>query len=129
MSCASSTTDGGLPEFEGATYASIRTGGGLGVSFRFAPAAAPARGVNAVEMHVVDAWGSNRDGLATGVIPWMPAMNHGAAVTPSVTALGDGRYRADNLDLFMPGRWQLRLTLTDVATNTQDSGTLEFQVP
>jgi hypothetical protein len=37
----------------------------------------------------------------------MPAHGHGMNYRPSITALGDGRFRADGLLLHMPGQWQL----------------------
>ena len=36
----------------------------------------------------------------------MPEHKHGMNYRPSVTALGDGRFRADGLLLHMPGTWE-----------------------
>ncbi len=54
------------------------------------------------------------DGLALSIVPWMPAMGHGTAITPVVTALGEGAYQIDDLDLFMAGSWELRTTIASL---------------
>ena len=41
----------------------------------------------------------------------MPAHRHGMNYKATVTALGDGRYRADGLMLHMAGRWRLLFDL------------------
>jgi hypothetical protein len=51
------------------------------------------------------------DGLALSIVPWMPAMGHGTAITPTITELGDGVYQIDDVDLFMAGSWELRTTM------------------
>ena len=53
-------------------------------------------------------------------------MGHGASVTPTVTALGDGRYQIDDVDFFMPGEWTLR---TAIAGGSTDNVTPDFQIP
>lgn len=42
---------------------------------------------------------------------WMPEHRHGMNYRPSVTALGDGRYRAEGLLFHMPGRWEFLFEL------------------
>ena len=39
----------------------------------------------------------------------MPDHQHGMNYAPTVTDLGDGRYRFDGLVFHMPGTWELRL--------------------
>lgn len=39
----------------------------------------------------------------------MPEHRHGMNYRPSVTRLGDGRWRVEGLMFHMPGRWELRL--------------------
>ena len=41
----------------------------------------------------------------------MPEHNHGMNYRPTVTALGDGRFRVEGLLLHMPGHWQLRFEI------------------
>ncbi|HTR51856.1 MAG TPA: FixH family protein [Kofleriaceae bacterium] len=56
--------------------------------------------------------GSPVDGLTMTIVPWMPAMGHGTPIIPMITPLGGGAYQLDDVDLFMPGLWQLRTTTT-----------------
>ncbi len=82
------------------------------------------RGVNAVELTVQDAASSQPvDGLTMTVTPWMPTMGHGTSVVPTVTALGSGRYVATDVDLFMPGTWDLH-----AATQGQTADTTVLSV-
>jgi hypothetical protein len=111
---------GGAPATEPSTtsafpldaYAALATGGGAyRVELRTSPNQPPQRGELQIELRVRDSGGAPVDGLAVDVEPWMPAMGHGTSVMPSVLAEGDGTYRADHVALFMPGTWQLRVTL------------------
>ncbi|WP_434386975.1 FixH family protein [Melittangium boletus] len=56
-------------------------------------------------------------GLQLSVEPWMPAMGHGINDTPQVSAAGPGQFQVVDLDLFMPGVWELRLRLSGAATD------------
>ena len=38
---------------------------------------------------------------------WMPEHKHGMNYRPTVTATGEGRYRAEGLMLHMAGKWEL----------------------
>jgi hypothetical protein len=70
----------------------------------------PVRGNHTVQL-VVTAAGTPADDLALTIVPWMPAMGHGTSVRPTVTPLGGGAYQLDDVDLFMPGLWELRTTI------------------
>jgi hypothetical protein len=86
--------------------------GALSVQVRTSPQP-PARGTIGVELTVTNvADGSPLDGLTLGVVPWMPAHNHGTSVAPTVTAEGQGKYLLADVDLFMPGHWELRTTFS-----------------
>jgi len=50
-------------------------------------------------------------GLSLDVIPWMPAMGHGAPYDGDSIEVGDGRYRLEGISLFMAGVWELRVAL------------------
>jgi len=52
---------------------------------------------------------------AVKVDAWMPAHQHSMNYRPSVTALGEGRYRADGLMFHMPGRWEFTFELRTAA--------------
>ena len=41
----------------------------------------------------------------------MPEHKHGMNYRPTVTAVGDGRFRAEGLLLHMPGLWEIRFEL------------------
>jgi hypothetical protein len=85
-------------------------GGKLRVALHSAPYQPLVAGLQCVELVVSDpSTGATLDGLTITMTPWMPAMGHGASVTPLLTALGQGRYVFTNVSLFMPGEWQLRI--------------------
>ena len=69
--------------------------------------------------------GSPVDGLTLQVTPWMPQMKHGASVAPTVTAEGSGVYQVNDLDLIMPGLWELKTAVSGPMTDTVNP---EFQV-
>jgi hypothetical protein len=86
--------------------------GSLHVELRTSPQP-PALGTNEAELTITNVTdGKARDGLAVQVVPWMPAMNHGTSVIPTITARGNGKYLVTELNLFMPGLWALRTTFS-----------------
>lgn len=100
--------------------------GALRVEVRTSPNP-PLRGTNEVELRFARVQdGSPVDDLAVTVVPWMPAMGHGASVRTTVTPKGDGHYLIDNVSTFMPGRWELRTT---IAGPPEDHATLPIDVP
>jgi hypothetical protein len=99
--------------------------GDLSVELRSWPQP-PAQGINSGELTVTQVdGGAPVDGLTVSIQPWMPAMDHGGTY-PTVTAADGGRYVITNLDLYMPGLWQLR---TNLVGPTQDNVAPEFEVP
>src|SRR5262249_48162369 len=91
--------------------------GALRIEVRVAPQAPPEVGVSAVQLRVTSnaagattsyGPGAPVDGLVMSMVPFMPAMGHGGSVDPAFSPQGNGRYRFDNVYLFMPGTWQLR---------------------
>jgi hypothetical protein len=90
----------------------------------------PGRGTNYVELTVLGATDKvPRSGLTLSVKPWMPAMNHGTSIVPKVSSAGDagaGTYLISDVDLFMPGLWQLRTTITGSMT---DDVAPAFEIP
>jgi hypothetical protein len=100
--------------------------GALSVQVRTSPQP-PQRGTIGVELTVTNvADGTPRDGLTVGVVPWMPADNHGAPTAPAVTAEGEGKYLLTGVDLFMPGHWELRTTFSGPV---MDQAVPAFDVP
>ena len=101
---------------DGATFVQVRT----------APAQPPARGVVDVELTVHDRSGAPVRGLSLDVVPWMSSHGHGASETPTVIDEGDGKYWVRDVDLFMPGDWDLRVQIAGTV-HTQVDARLEVQ--
>ena len=111
---ACSAGDAAAPpdSFSGAPLVTVATDAGkANIAIRTSPSP-PTRGVNTIELSITDAHGAPVDGLTLTIVPWMPAHGHGASVKPSLTPLGHGVYLAHDVDLYMPGRWELRTTLS-----------------
>ncbi|GHG67152.1 FixH family protein [Comamonas sp. JC664] len=83
-------------------------------------AAAPLkRGPQRFTVRVTDATtGKPMQQGTLGVEPWMPTMGHGISERPRVTALKEGEFEVTDLDLFMPGRWELRFTIGEAPPDT-----------
>lgn len=125
-------SDAGAPDTGtfAATPATVLTteGGSFRIAVHSAPDAQPSRGVNALRLVVTKvADGTPAAGLAVDVVPWMPAMGHGASVKPSVTPGSEpGIYTVDNVNLFMPGLWEIRTTIGGAAQ--PDHATAQFEI-
>jgi hypothetical protein len=118
--------NGPVASFSGPPVANAMTDAG---TYAIAARTSPnpiARGINALELTITDTTGAPKDGLAISAVTWMPAMGHGASVVPTVTPKGGGVYDLTDVDLFMPGRWEVRLTFGSPAT---DHSTLVFDIP
>ena len=96
------------PSFGATPFATVTSDGGkLHVAAFSSPD--PIARESALELVVTDATsGAPVDGLAIAIVPWMPAMGHGASTLPTVVDQGGGVYVATDLILAMPGDWQLR---------------------
>jgi hypothetical protein len=117
---------GADPTFPSAPLQTLKTDhGALSFEVRTSPAQPPTRGLIAVELLATDANGKPVDGLALAVQPWMPEMGHGASTKPSIEAKGGGHYLISDVACFMPGRWELRMT---IAGAVKDSATVAFQI-
>ncbi|MET0404036.1 MAG: FixH family protein [Cystobacter sp.] len=85
-----------------------------------APAVPLRRGPQRFVVRVSEvAGGQPVQGLTLSVQPWMTSMGHGISESPRVTPLGPGRFEVSGLDLFMPGAWELRLSLTGTGGREQ----------
>ena len=100
--------------------------GALAIEIRTSPEQPPGRGISSVEYTITDQGGRPRDDLELSVVPWMPAMGHGASTKPTIEAKGEGRYVVSGVSMFMPGRWELR---TAISGALQDRTTLALQIP
>ena len=123
-----SGADGGLAFPDAPLVTVTSDSGALRLEVRTAPNQPPTRGNNVVvQYRITDTvTAAAMDGLNPSVVPWMPAMGHGASVVPTVTAAGNGIYVVTNLSLIMPGRWELRTTL-HAASEDHASPSLQVQ--
>jgi hypothetical protein len=75
--------------------------------------APPAKPLDVWTIDVTDANGALASGLGILVAPYMPDHRHSPPVAPIVSALGEpGRYSIAQINLFMAGVWQVKMTLT-----------------
>lgn len=67
-------------------------------------------------------------GTLTHVTAIMPAHGHTANL-PTITEQGTGRFDVRDLDLVMPGQWQVTLTLSRTGATDDDQATVWANVP
>ena len=99
--------------------------GALTVAVWFAPDP-PSAGSDAAQIAFMDAGGAAVSGLDLSVVPWMPAHGHGTSVNPTVTETAPGVFVATPLYLFMPGSWELRMTIAGIVDDTAKAS---FEIP
>jgi hypothetical protein len=128
LGCSSGSSGADTGAF-GATPAAVVTtdAGSYRIAVHSAPDAVPSRGNNSLRFVVTRASdGAPVSGLSLDVVPWMPAMGHGASVKPTVAPGTEaGTYTASNVNLFMPGLWEIRTT---IGGETSDHVTAQFDV-
>jgi len=66
-------------------------------------------GMNAVDVIIHDARDHDVMGAEITVTPWMPEMGHGVKEKPVITERGGGLYSVENVEISMPGLWELRV--------------------
>jgi|HubBroStandDraft_2_1064218.scaffolds.fasta_scaffold133171_2 hypothetical protein len=89
----------------------------LSIEVRTAPVQPPTTGLDGVEVVLTDPkTGDPIDGVQIALVPWMPLMGHGADLTPQLKAMGKGHYVFTNVNLYMPGEWQLRFQFSGKVT-------------
>ena len=99
--------------------------GALTIAVRFAPDP-PTAGEDAAQLVFTDATGAPVAGLDLSVVPWMPAHGHGTSVNPTITEATPGVFLASPLYLFMPGSWELRMT---IGGTVDDTAKASFEIP
>lgn len=80
-----------------------------------------ARGTNALRLELSD---SRVEGVSLSVLPWMPVMGHGSAVTPTWSRDGNG-FVVERLTLAMSGLWELRCDFTG---EVEDHAVVSFEL-
>ena len=104
--------------FPQAPYVSVQsTSGAVHVDVRTAPSQPPPRGTSTVELTITDAQGKPVDGITFEVVPFMASHGHGTSIKPATAPKGQGKYVVTNVNLFMPGQWELRLTMSGPVTD------------
>jgi hypothetical protein len=99
------------PFAEGMTVKSAD--GAVAVRVDHADPAPPTKGTDALSITVLDGAGKPLDGATVALSPYMPDHRHGASVTPKVTAgAAPGAFDVADVELFMPGIWQLTFRVT-----------------
>ena len=91
--------------------------GAVELEVRTSPDQPPVRGSSRVELTLRDASGL-LSGVSIQAVPWMPAMGHGSPTEPTVSPLEEGKYLLSAVELYMPGRWELRLELGGSVTDS-----------
>lgn len=66
-------------------------------------------GKNSLDIIVHDAADADVMGADITVTPWMPDMGHGVKEKPVITERGGGLYSIENVEITMPGLWELRV--------------------
>jgi len=56
----------------------------------------------------------------------MPAHGHGTSVNPTITETAPGTFLAMPLYLYMPGSWELRMTISGTVDDTAKAA---FEIP
>lgn len=121
---ASQEVDGGMSFLATPLVTLTSQAGRLNVAV-FTDPQPPVRGNLYVRYQVTNPQGQPVDGLSIQMTPWMATMGHGTSVTPVQTSEDGGVYDFSNVDLFMPGPWELLSTFTGTVS---DSATPTLQV-
>jgi len=124
--CGTEPVDSAPPTFAADPDQTIASdSGALMIAVRFSPRP-PAVGTDAAQLQIVDANGMPASGLGLQVVPWMPAHGHGTSVNPTVTETSPGIFVATPIYLFMPGSWELRMTMSG---SVDDTAKAAFEIP
>jgi hypothetical protein len=81
-------------------------------------------GMNSVDVIIHDSNDNDVMGAEVTVTPWMPEMGHGVKEVPKVTDRGGGLYSVENVEISMPGLWQLRVKVKK--DGKEDTAVFEF---
>jgi hypothetical protein len=87
----------------------------------------PDKGNNTWTVEVRDPNGDPVVDLDLAVKPFMPDHGHGSPTTPVITATGDGVFSVDPVYMFMPGLWEMTLSVKDTDA-TLDTAVFRFCV-
>lgn len=83
-------------------------------------------GLNEMDVIIHDKQDRDVTGAGVSIIPFMPVHRHGVDISPIVIERGGGTYSARNVDITMPGKWQLTVRVSTVRAN--DEATFDFML-
>ncbi len=84
----------------------------------WAPVVPLKRGIQNLRVRLVKIdSGQLAKGCRLSLQPWMPDMGHGIEDVPVVIERSTGQFEINGLDLFMPGKWELRFQVTGCETS------------
>jgi hypothetical protein len=87
--------------------------GALSIRWECVSGDVPVRGRNRFELSIESTENDEPvEGLTLSMTPFMPAMGHGSSTVPAISEHGGGRYSVSDVVLAMPGRWELRTTIS-----------------
>lgn len=84
------------------------------------------KGMNTVTVLVKDASQAPVDGATVSLALLMPDHGHGSAVTPTVKALGGGKYEIDSVWLSMAGLWRFTVSVIPANANAPKEAVFNF---
>ena len=119
LGCSSSSPEASS-DFPETPLATVKSQDGkLDIVAYTAPEQPPTRGTITVKLEIKDAARGERiDDLTIEMAPEMPSMGHGTPVVPRISGKGRGTYIAEDVNLFMAGHWDLRMTITGAVTDS-----------
>jgi|ERR1700722_15817 YtkA-like len=121
LSCTSSS-----PASSDGTASLMSDQGKIKVLVRAVPLGPMNAGNDAVELTLTDPkTGKPIENEKIELVPFMPTMGHGTDVTPVIADMGKGVYSCTNVNLIMPGEWQLRFKFMSPVS---DSAAPDFEV-
>lgn len=127
--CSSGAGTGSDTSFETEALQVMACDTSVQIELRTAPTQPPTSGLDGVEVVLKDTkTGDPIDGAQISLVPWMPLMGHGADLEPHLDKMSHGRYVFTNVNLYMPGEWQLRFLVT-VPGSKACSASPTFNVP
>jgi hypothetical protein len=125
VACGGGSSDG----TGGASPVATSTSGALRATLR-PSSEPPPLGTQTVALDLVYLdGGAPATGLTLTVVPWMPAMEHGTSIVPTVSETTPGTYSIANAYLFMPGVWEMRTSIAATASAAADKVAPSLDVP
>jgi hypothetical protein len=75
----------------------------------------PARNDNTWTLQIQNEVGDPLEGATVDLVPFMPDHQHGTPIRAEITDMGGGAYEAAPVNLWMPGLWEVTVSVDDGA--------------